>query len=118
MTPKEKFIRMIEQEVMKNEDLIESYNEDWNDIQSFWNEFTTKREKNGVTELGKSILAYMVENEEPQTSKAIGQGMSVGSRTVSGAMRKLIALGLVKKEENTNPICYSLTDFGKEYKGE
>ena len=44
-------------------------------------------------------------------AKEIGDGLFCSSRTVSGAMRKLISDGYVSKTEGT-PTCYSLTELG------
>jgi DNA-binding HxlR family transcriptional regulator len=44
-------------------------------------------------------------------AKEIGDGLFCSSRTVSGAMRKLITDGYVSKTEGT-PTCYSLTELG------
>ena len=51
-------------------------------------------------------------------AKEIAEGMfaingtTITSRTVSGAMRKVITDGYVEKTTGT-PVCYSLTDLGK-----
>ena len=44
-------------------------------------------------------------------AKDIGEGLFCSSRTVSGAIRKLITDGYVSKTAGT-PVCYSLTDLG------
>ena len=47
-------------------------------------------------------------------SKEIGEGLFTSSRSVSGAMRKLVADGYVDKSDDS-PIVYSLTELGKKY---
>lgn len=95
--------------------------EDWNAMIDFWENTKAKalkgkEENQEMTENGKAVLAYMQENvAEPATSKEIAAGMGISSRSVSGAMRKLISTGYVEKEENTSPIHYNLTELGKEY---
>lgn len=70
-----------------------------------------------VTENGAKILKYLqtLEKDVQLTAKAIAEGMGVNSRSVSGGMRKLVSGGYVSKESG-NPITYTLTDKGWEYK--
>ena len=49
-----------------------------------------------------------------KTAKEIGEGLFMSSRSVSGAMRKLITCGYVVRQ-NANPVMYALTDLGKSY---
>ena len=44
-------------------------------------------------------------------SKTIGEAIGISSRTVSGAMRKLVTDGYVEKL-GQNPVTYSLTNTG------
>lgn len=71
-----------------------------------------------MTENGKNIIEYMQENHEEVhnlfKSKDIAEGMFVSSRSVSGAMRKLVTDGYVDKTDDS-PIVYSLTEEGKTY---
>ena len=46
------------------------------------------------------------------TSKEIGEGLFMSSRSVSGSMRKIIANGFVEKV-GKDPVTYSLTDEGR-----
>ena len=48
------------------------------------------------------------------TSKIIGEGLFMGSRSVSGSIRKLISDGYVEKV-GSNPVTYSLTNDGINY---
>ena len=71
-----------------------------------------------MTENGYNIVEYMQDNWEGTDNKflsrEIGEGLFTSSRSVSGAMRKLVTDGYVDKSEDS-PIVYSLTDKGKEY---
>lgn len=83
---------------------------------------TPDKEKAPFTENGARVLIWMQENADHYNNilkaKEIAEGMfaingtPITSRTVSGAMRKLITDGYVTKTEGT-PVCYSLTDSGK-----
>ena len=79
---------------------------------------TPASKKVEMTENGKNILQHMQDNyEEVQNlfkSRDIAEGMFVSSRSVSGAMRKLVTDGYVDKTDDS-PIVYSLTDEGKTY---
>ena len=76
---------------------------------------TPEKEKAPFTENGAKVLIWMQENYESYNNilkaKEIGDGLFCSSRTVSGAMRKLITDGYVSKTEGT-PTCYSLTELG------
>ena len=76
---------------------------------------TPEKEKVPFTENGAKVLIWMQENYESYNNilkaKEIGDGLFCSSRTVSGAMRKLITDGYVNKTEGT-PTCYSLTELG------
>lgn len=77
---------------------------------------TTEKEPKKFTENGKLVLSFMKENKDNFNnifkSKDIAEALGVSTRTVSGAMRKLITDGYIEKIESS-PICYSLTDKGK-----
>ena len=69
-----------------------------------------------ITENGKQILAYMQQNpEESHKARDIAEGLFTNSRSVSGAMRKLVTSGFVSKE-GQDPVSYKITDLGKEFK--
>lgn len=76
---------------------------------------TPEKEKAPFTENGAKVLIWMQENYASYNNilkaKEIGDGLFCSSRTVSGAMRKLITDGYVSKTEGT-PTCYSLTELG------
>ena len=71
-------------------------------------------EKPMFTDNGKLILKYMQDNQSIEHWKArdIGEGLFISSRTVSGAIRKLVSDGFVEKI-GQDPVVYSLTEKGK-----
>ena len=75
-----------------------------------------EKEKPQFTENGAKVLRWMQENyaqyNNIMKAKEIGEGLFTTSRSVSGAMRKLITDGYATKIDG-QPICYSLTDLGK-----
>lgn len=123
MTSKEKFINFIQTEIFEldKEDIYaKKCGEDWGDIKNFWNHFLNEKKSssnNGeMTENGSKILRYMQSNEDKYnnlfTSKEIGEGLFMSSRSVSGSMRKIIADGFSEKV-GKDPVTYSLTDEGR-----
>lgn len=89
------------------------------DARLYWEAFcgTTDPEKPMFTDNGKLILKYMQDHQSEGMWKAkdIGEGLFIGSRAVSGAMRKLVTDGFVEKV-GQDPVVYSLTDNGKNIK--
>ena len=75
-----------------------------------------EKEKPMFTDGGKQILKYLKDNHavgEAISAKAIAEGMGISSRSVSGAIRKLVTDGFVEKV-STDPVLYALTDKGNE----
>lgn len=77
----------------------------------------TEKEKPPFTENGAKVLQWMQDNYETHgnifTAKGISDNMGLGnSRTVSGALRKLVSDHYVSKIE-ASPTAYSLTETGK-----
>jgi hypothetical protein len=75
-----------------------------------------EKEKPPFTENGAKVLDYMQQHYEECNNifkaKDICEGLFLASsRTVSGAMRKLITDGYVEKIAG-NPVCYSLSLLG------
>ena len=85
----------------------------------YWEAFcgTTEAEKPMFTDNGKLILKWMQENtSDPMLrAKDIAEGLFIGSRAVSGAMRKLVTDGFVEKV-GQDPVIYSITEKGKNIK--
>lgn len=117
---KENFIEFVK--VLMNESQYEAWDdttkEEWSDAIDYWNGLQMCGDaKPQFTENGQKVLVYMQENVDIYNNlfkaKSIGEGMEISSRTVSGAMRKLVNDGYVEKV-GENPTVYSLTTAGKE----
>ena len=111
MTKKEKFINEVE-------DLLKTGIPLSSDSMDFFNslKITGDNGKVAFTQNGKAVLRFIQENVDNYgnlfKAKDIGEGMGVSSRTVSGAMRKLVTDGYVERL-GENPVVYSLTEKGK-----
>ena len=117
---KEAFIKIVKAEIFDRPDIYsENYPDIFSDAADFFNglSMSNGEDKIKFTENGKLVLSYMQENIETYNNlfkaKSIGEGMEISSRTVSGAMRKLVNDGYVEKV-GENPTVYSLTTAGKE----
>ena len=89
-------------------------------LTEYWEKFKGNSgggEKPLFTENGKKILTFLQQNTDTKTWKAkdIADGMFVASRTVSGAIRKLVSDGYVEKV-GQDPVIYSITEKGIETK--
>jgi len=77
---------------------------------------TSDNEKPKFTQNGKLVLDFMRNNKDSFNnlfkSKDIGERLGVSSRTVSGAMRKLVTDNYVEKI-GEQPIVYALTKEGE-----
>lgn len=112
MSLKQDFINYVESNFEKNpmpENLTE-----------YWEKFKGGKdnsEKPLFTENGKLILTFLQEHLDTNTWKAkdIAEGMFISSRTVSGAIRKLVTDGFVEKV-GQDPVIYSITEQGKNIK--
>lgn len=110
MTKKDEFIKYVE-------DLIDgNYYEMSENVRLYWEAFKGKVEEDKplFTDNGKLILKFLQEHQEAPMWKArdIAEGLFISSRTVSGAMRKLVTDGFVEKV-GQDPTIYSLTSSGK-----
>ena len=77
-----------------------------------------KSEKPELTENGRLVLKYLQEHQDTKLWKSkdlAGQMGDISSRCIAGAMRKLTSDGYCEKFGD-NPIVYSLTEKGKNYK--
>lgn len=120
-TKKQNFINILNEEFFSNNKLIESLRnkyDNMDEVINFWNNFKTGRSNGEITENGLKILQYMQQNQEKYnnifSAKNIGEGLFMSSRSISGSMRKLVTDEYVQKIGN-NPVCYSLTEQGKNY---
>ena len=72
-------------------------------------------EKPVLTDNGKIILKYIQDNPQPAyKSKDIADGLFISSRTVSGAIRKLVNDGFLEKL-GKDPVIYAITEKGKNF---
>ena len=111
MTNKQIFIATVESLIANSNDMIPA-----EAMQYFETlKATPEKEKPPFTENGAKVLIWMQENYSKYNNilkaKEIGEGLFCSSRTVSGAIRKLITDGYVSKTAGT-PVCYSLTEAG------
>lgn len=89
------------------------------DALDYWNGLnaTGDKEKPAFTNNGKIVLKYIQNNKDLYNNlfkaKNIGEGLGISSRTVSGALRKLVTDDYVEKI-GENPVIYSLTQKGAE----
>ena len=76
----------------------------------------TTNDKPDLTDNGKLVLKFLQDNKDTTSwkSKDIAEGLFISSRTVSGAMRKLVTDGFVEKL-GQDPVIYTLTEKGKNY---
>ena len=84
----------------------------------YWEKFkngSATKDKPKFTDNGKLILTFLKDHPETEKwkSKDIAEEMFISSRTVSGAIRKLVLDGYVDKV-GQDPVIYTLTDMGKE----
>ena len=118
MSKKEAFINEISniiqnQTGQKLEDILSP------DAFDYWNglQINGDSDKPLFTDNGKLVLKYMQANKEVYNNlfkaKDVGEGLSISSRTASGAMRKLVTDGFVDKV-GKDPVVYSLTQKGVE----
>lgn len=111
MSIKTEFINYIEENV--------KFETASDNVKNFWKAFCSETgsdvEKPLFTDNGKLILNYMIEHQVDMplaTAKAMGEGLGVSSRTISGGIRKLVTDGYVEKVSES-PVVYSLTEKGK-----
>lgn len=112
MSIKQEFIEFVEM-------VVENYGKEMPEgAQKYFDAMKSapEKEKPMFTDGGKQILKYMQENHangDPVTAKAIAEGMGISSRSVSGAIRKLVTDGFVEKV-SADPVLYSITSKGIE----
>lgn len=77
---------------------------------------TAETTKPDLTDNGKLALKFLQDNVDTTAWKAkdIAEGLFMSSRTISGAMRKLVNDGFVEKI-GKDPVIYTLTEKGKNY---
>lgn len=106
MSDKEKFIKMVEEELISKIDVSEYPNE-----MRYFESLKEDKSEGGLTENGQKILSFMQENKEKYNNlfkaKDIGEGLDISSKAVSGSMRKLVKDGYVNKV-GKEPVIYEL----------
>lgn len=117
MTKKEKFINFINEYLMCDLDtsVIDP------DVVTYWealqNGGSDKSNKSKFTDNGKLILTYL-QNENsntPMKSKDIADQIGISSRSVAGAMKKLVSDGWIEAVGDS-PKLYIITENGKNIK--
>lgn len=87
-------------------------------VRLYWETFceTQESEKPILTDNGKLILQFLKDNQNTQKwkSKDIAEELFIPSRSVSGAIRKLVTDGFVEKI-GQDPAIYILTEKGKNF---
>lgn len=115
MTKKQSFITMVEHLLQYPIEKIDDFS--YEDAMIYFESLKASKEKEKVafTENGKKILVYMQKQKDNVNNlfkaKEIAEGLFISSRSVSGAIRKLVTDGYVEKIGET-PASYSLTDTG------
>lgn len=98
------------------EDSIKMYAEDQVKVEYIQSILAESDVAADLTDKNKAILKWMKENAEKYNNifnaKQIGDGLFMSGRSVSGSIRKLVALGYVEKQ-GKDPVCYLLTEDGK-----
>lgn len=98
------------------EDAVKIYADDPSKVEYIQSILTENGTSADLTDKNKNILHWMQENVEKCNNifnaKQIGDGLFMSGRSVSGSIRKLVTLGYVVKQ-GENPVCYSLTETGK-----
>lgn len=118
MSKKNKFIEEIKNKIASSgKDSKQFFTSE--DALDYWNslQLSGDNEKPRFTDNGKLVLSYMQEHKEDFNNlfkaKDIGEGLSISSRTASGALRKLVSDGYVERM-GESPVVYSLTKEGIE----
>lgn len=108
MNKKQEFIEFIE-DLIKDKEMPEG-------ARIFWEIFKTQKKEITLTDNGKIILTFLKDNLDTSLwkSKNIAEKIGLSSRTVSGAMRKLVSDGFVEKV-SVEPVVYAITEKGKNY---
>jgi len=120
MGKKNNFINLVETLLTKTnyEAWDDNLKAQWADAIDYWNAFkaTGETDKPKFTENGKLVLKFMIDSEDDFNNffkaKDIGERIAVSSRTVSGALRKLVTDGYVEKVGGS-PTVYILTEKGE-----
>ena len=111
MSKKQTFINEINKILRENDVKLSP------DAEDYFIKMREDKEKNGkeITDNGIKNVKWMSENKDAHSNlfsaKTIADGIFSSSRSVSGAMRKLVTDGYVEKHEG-EPKMYSITEKG------
>ena len=107
---KDAFIEIVEILFEQNKDRVSP------DALDFFEDYKRGKSSNRkeITEKGVAILKGLQETDGWITAKALGEKIEMASRSVSGAMKKLVEDGYAEKKEG-NPAGYRVTDKGREF---
>ena len=112
MSKKEEFINFVK-EVMDHANVDATFMSE--NARFYWEALQESEEieKPKFTDNGKIILKFLKDHSDIKMwkSKDIAEELFIGSKTVSGAMRKLVTDGYVEKT-GKDPIIYSITENG------
>lgn len=117
MTEKEAFIKVVSGLFDNEDNDIAPTDEEYDLANNYFLKLKNGGGDNGkpaFTEKGIVILKYLKENPDAVLpAKKIAEELDLSSRTVSGAMKKLVSDGYVEKFEG-EPKTYSITIKGRE----
>lgn len=117
MSKKSEFIEYVNALIRNQEEPIEMSD----NVRTYWEALIGGNgvdDKPMFTDNGKLIMSYLQslpDGTPMMKAKDIAEGMCIGSRAVSGAMRKLVEDGYVEKV-GKDPVMYALTEKGKTIK--
>lgn len=112
---KEAFLEFLNQLMEASPDIVENMSDDAKIYLEVFKKTNEQKDKPLFTDNGKNILLFLQDHADIKMYKAknIAEELGISSRTVSGAMRKLVIDGFVEKI-GSNPVIYSITQKGKE----
>lgn len=85
------------------------------EFDALYDEVTNNSRAQAMTKNGAAVLKFLQTHpEDTLAAKSIGDEMGINSRSVSGAMRKLVTDGYVEKA-GANPTVYKISQKGMEY---
>ena len=111
MSKKEKFVEFVEENLMSKIEVTDP------DVLSYWEALKggPGAEKPMFTDNGKVVMQYLqglAAGAPAMKARDIAEALFISSRTVSGAMRKLVTDGFVEKV-GQDPVMYMITEKGK-----
>ena len=118
MSSREAFIKLIQSEIFdKAGKYTENDAELFNLAQKYFETLKNMptKESKIITDNGAIILKFVQENKDIYnnifTAKSLGEAIGLGSKVVSGSMRKLVLDGFFEKI-GANPVSYAITEKG------